>query len=388
MSNTEVVKTHPNRGLEKVVADISAISYINPQEKLLCYRGYAVDDLASSISFEQCCMLLLNGELPDPSRLEEFAATEKSLRKLPDSFLSFLKHGKSSSKMALEHPLELMRHAISSLSLDEIPIPAGNSAANSGASFRLIAVALPIVAAIARTISGKPLVDSDPELSMSENFYWSLFERRPSALEKKALEIALITYADNGFAASTFTTRCTASSLSDIYSGIISGINTLKGPLHGGANEAVMRLLLEIRDIDDRNGWLNQQFSHKRRIMGFGHRLYRFGDSRVPLLRKLRDELALSKDFLKIAGISDWLESAIFEHKGLLPNVDLPMAQILYMLGLPIETFTPFFAASRTVGWSAHFLEQLANNRLIRPLEEYTGAPPREVPQEFTFSNG
>ncbi|MFE7743045.1 bifunctional 2-methylcitrate synthase/citrate synthase [Nocardia sp. NPDC057455] len=362
------------KGLAGVVVDTTAISKVVPETNSLTYRGYAVQDLAAHCSFEQVAYLLWHGELPTDAELERFCQQERASRRADRSMLSLV------AKMPDTcHPMDVVRTAISYLGAED-PAEEDNSArANRGKALRMFAVLPTIVAADHRRRHGLDPVAPHSHLGYAENFLNMCFGAVPSRELVRAFEVSLILYAEHSFNASTFAARVVTSTLSDIYSAVTAAIGALKGPLHGGANEAVMHGMLEIDDPGLAEAWLRDKLAGKEKVMGFGHRVYKNGDSRVPTMKKAFLDIAAATDGHKWVRMYEILERAMNEATGIEPNLDFPTGPAYYLLGFDIEVFTPIFVMSRITGWTAHIIEQGESNALIRPLSEYIGVPQRSV---------
>ncbi|NMP24012.1 citrate synthase [Sulfobacillus harzensis] len=365
-------------GLEDVVANTSEICFIDGHEGRLVYRGYNVADLAETTSFEEVVYLLWNGDLPNQAQLAQLKDEIKKsapLAKPVHEFLRSLPHD--------THPMDALRTAVS---LAGIYDPDGNAMtpeANHRKAVRLVAQVPTIVAAFDRLRHGKSPVDPDPSLSLAENFLYMLHGEKPKELHAKVFNTALILHADHELNASTFSARVTAGTLSDMYSAITSAIGTLKGPLHGGANEQVMYMLQKIGSVENAKPWVEAALARKEKIMGFGHRVYRTEDPRAIILRRLSKDVGEDAHDLKWYNMLNEVREVIMGSKKLYPNVDLYSGSVYFQMGIPTDIFTPVFAISRVSGWTAHVLEQYQNNRLIRPRAEYTGATHRDfVPLE------
>lgn len=363
-----------HKGLAGVVVDTTAISKVVSETNTLTYRGYAVQDLAAQCSFEQVAYLLWHGELPTPAQLELFSQRERASRRADRSMLSLL------TKMPDNcHPMDVVRTAISYLGAED-PAEDDNSASvNLAKALRMTAVLPTIVAADHRRRRGLEAIAPHSHLGFAENFLYMAFGSVPDAALVRAFEVSLILYAEHGFNASTFAARVVTSTLSDMYSAVTAAIGALKGPLHGGANEAVMHDMLEIGAPHLAKQWLLAKLAAKEKVMGFGHRVYKHGDSRVPTMRRAFQEVAEATDGRKWLRMYDSLERTMFEATGIAPNLDFPTGPTYYLMGFGIEMFTPIFVMSRITGWTAHIVEQGASNALIRPLSEYSGVPQRAV---------
>jgi len=355
-------------GLEGIVAAHSRICLVDGVEGRMLYEGYDIHDLADHASFEEVAYLLWHGDLPTRSQLDALNRELRGARPLPEPVMAIIK---GVPKDAL--PMDVLRTAVSALGVYDPDARDNGQPANVRKSVRLTAQIATIVAAIDRTRNGKPPVAPDPGLGHAANFLYMLRGERPDATATRAVDIALILHADHELNASTFSARVTAATLADMHSAITSAIGTLKGPLHGGANEAVMRLLLKIGDVSNAVPTVKQMLANKEKIMGFGHRVYKTEDPRATHLRKMSEELCRQTGQLKWYEMSREIEKYMLAEKHLHCNVDFYSATCYYALGIPIDLFTPVFAVSRISGWSAHVLEQFADNRLIRPRAEYVG---------------
>ncbi len=357
-------------GLEDIVVSTSEICFIDGREGRLVYRGYDIDDLVAHSSFEEVVYLLWYGSLPGPRewRAHRAALSSTANRKLPPKLIAMLRQFPRKTT-----PMEVLRTGVSALSAFD-PDAADNSrAATLRKAVRLTAQMPTLVAAWERIRRGKPLVAPNPKLGLAANFLAMLGGRRPSDLAAKTFDVALILHADHEFNASTFAARVTAATLSDLHSSITSAIGALKGPLHGGANEQVMRMVEEVGRPELAETWIRKALADKARIMGFGHRVYRVEDPRAKHLRRLATELGREVGDTGAVEILETVARAVTQDKQIYPNVDLYSGAAYAAMGIPTDQFTPIFAISRVVGWAAHVLEQHANNRLIRPRAEYTG---------------
>lgn len=362
-----------SKGLEGVVAAQTAISWIDGLNGRLFYRGIDIHELAAQSTFEETTALLWYGRLPSAAQLESFRRKFALNRQIPNEVIAvMLTLPKQTS------PMEVLRTCVSALSTYD-PQDLDNSLeANVNKSIRLTASLPTITAAWDRIRNGLWPVTPSHELSHAANFLYMLTGKEPPEDVARILDIALILHADHSLNASTFAARITASTLSDLHSAIVSAIGTLKGPLHGGANEQVMRMLLEIGDVDRVDQFMRGAFAAGRKIMGFGHRVYKADDPRALWLQRLARELAESTGNTRWYDISERIRAFVQAEKPLPVNVDFYSASVYYTLGIPIDLFTPIFAISRVSGWTAHIYEQYSDNRLIRPEAEYIG--PRDVP--------
>lgn len=365
------------RGLAGVVADTTAISMVNPETNSLLYRGYPVQELAASCNFEDVAYLLWNGELPGPGQRDGFIAFERSRRPLPEGVLSGLARLPTSC-----HPMDVLRSAVSLLGALDPAEDDASPQTNLAKSVDLLAKLPVIVAAEQRRRRGEGPIPPDPSLSIAENFFYMCFGDIPEPAIVRCFEISLVLYAEHSFNASTFAARVITSTLSDLHSAVTGAIGALKGPLHGGANEAVMAMLEEIGTADRAESWLAEALAAKRKIMGFGHRVYKHGDSRVPTMEAALRDLAERRGARELIDLYDRLGTAMVREKNIHPNLDYPTGPAYYLMGFDIPTFTPIFVMARITGWTAHVMEQLANNALIRPLSAYVGPAQRAVPPE------
>jgi len=364
------VEVPAKKGLEDVVAASSSICYLDGERGVLAYRGHDIHDLAEHTTFEEVCHLLWHGRLPNRAELGELQSQLAAARPLPDGVLRLLRSLPAAGGM------DMLRTLTSALSHFD---PGANDMSPEGryrTSVTLTAQLGTIVATVARMEAGGGPIEPDPALSQAANFLYLLTGNRPSALEARALDIALVLHADHEFNASTFAARVAAATLTDVHSAITGAIGALKGPLHGGANTDVMHLLLEIgEDATDQRieEIIRAKLARKEKIPGFGHRVYRTEDPRATHLRKMSDELGRLSGHPRWSQMSQKIEQVVKSEKKLNPNVDFYSATTYHALGIPVDQFTPVFAVSRIAGWTAHVLEQYANNRLIRPRAEYTG---------------
>ena len=356
-------------GLEGVIAGESEICYIDGYAGILSYRGYNIHTLAEHATFEEVIFLLWSGRLPKQGELAQLKKDLASERGLPGPVVDFLKGvGKAS-------PMDVLRTAVSMLSLYDAEAQDMSTEANHRKAVRLMSKTASILTAFDRLRNGKPVIESDPNLGFSANFLYTLTGKRPDDVMERAFDVAMILHADHELNASTFAARVTAATLSDIYSSVTSGIGALKGPLHGGANQDVINLLLQLGDEDAAADRVRDTLAHKVKMPGFGHRVYRTEDPRATHLRVLSEELGKCTGHEKLYRMSLRMEETVKSVKKLNPNVDFYSASTYYSLGIPIDLFTPVFAVSRMSGWTAHVLEQYRNNRLIRPRAEYKGNP-------------
>ena len=360
-------------GLEGVIAGESAISYIDTTLNRLIIRGYDLVALTEHASYEELAYMLLYGDLPTATELDSFNATLRQERTVPEEIVSILRQAPASV-----HPMSLLRTAVSALEFHDPDATDHSTQANIRKTIRLIAKIPTLITAGHRLSQGQEPVVPHDDLGQAGNLLYMLHGKEPQAYEIAAMNVSLILYAEHGFNASAFASRVTASTLGNLHAAITSGIGTLAGSLHGGANEAAMEMLLEIGGKDQAEAWVLDALQQKKKIMGFGHREYKNGDSRVPSMK------AVGRDIADATGDKDWVETAdiveatMDREKGIFPNVDFPCAYTYYMMGIPIPLYTPIFVSSRVAGWAAHIIEQLEHNRLIRPNHIYTG--PEEKP--------
>lgn len=362
------------KGLAGVVVDTTAISKVVPETNSLTYRGYPVQELAAQCSFEQVAYLLWHGELPDDQELALFNQRERASRRLNRSMLSLLAKLPDSC-----HPMDVVRTAISYLGAEDPDEDDSSGAANYAKSLRMFAVLPTIVAADMRRRRGQDVIAPHSHLGYAQNFLNMCFGEVPDPVVVEAFEQSMILYAEHSFNASTFAARVVTSTRSDIYSAVTAAIGALKGSLHGGANEAVMRDMLEIGSADRAAEWLHAKLSRKDKVMGFGHRVYRNGDSRVPTMRDALYRVAAIRDGGRWLDIYESLEQNMLAATGIKPNLDFPTGPAYHLMGFDIPSFTPIFVMSRITGWTAHVMEQAASNALIRPLSDYSGPPQRAL---------
>ncbi|MGH9468470.1 MAG: citrate/2-methylcitrate synthase [Terriglobales bacterium] len=378
MSTTANPTTVPaTRGLQDVVASPSSICFINGEEGVLAYRGFNIHDLAERSTFEETAYLLWFGKLPTSAELAQLKRDLNAALTLPAPVQQLLSGFQSGAPKAT--PMDVLRTAVSALALYDADAADMSREANVRKSIRLISQTAAIVAALERLRKGKALVSPDSGLSLAANFLYMLNGAKPSATAERAMDIALILHADHEFNASTFAARVTAATLSDIHSAVTSAIGALKGPLHGGANQAVIKILLDIGSADP-IAKIQEMIAHKDKIPGFGHRVYHTMDPRAIHLRELSKELCQASGKSQLYEHSKQIEDFIKREKNLNPNVDFYSASAYYAMGISPDLYTPIFAISRMAGWTAHVLEQYADNRLIRPRAQYIGP---QVPQTY-----
>lgn len=357
-------------GLEGIVATSSQICYIDGEKGVLSYRGYNIHVLAENATFEEVIYLLWYGKLPNHSELDDLKSSLVAERELPNEITSFLQN-------VPEHaaPMDILRTAVSMLGLYDPLASDMSEPANRKKAVKLMARVSTIVTSFHRLRCKERIVQGDPNLAFAANFLYCLTGRKPDRVLEQAFDVALILHADHELNASTFAARVTAATLSDIYSAVTSAIGALKGPLHGGANEAVIKLLLAAGSPEEAAATATKNLNQKIKIPGFGHRVYRVLDPRAIHLKQMSGELGHRTGFTDLYDKSTRLEQTVNDLKHLNANVDFYSASTYYSLGIPVDLFTPVFAVSRMSGWTAHILEQYSNNRLIRPRAEYVGAP-------------
>ena len=368
------------KGLAGVTVDYTAVSKVNPETNSLLYRGYPVQELAVTQPFEAVAYLLWNGELPTDEQLATFRADERLHRALAPDVRAAI------NLVPLDaHPMDEVRTAVSLLGSRDLAgsgsvlDASGSREENLARSIRLFAALPAIVAYGQRRRRGQQPIEPRDDLDYAANFLWMTFGEEADDVVVEAFNRSMILYAEHSFNASTFTARVVTSTLSDLYSAVVSAIGALKGPLHGGANEAVLHIFNEIGDASNVSPWLDQALASKRKIMGFGHRVYKRGDSRVPTMKAALDTLVEYYQRPDVAALYDALETEFVSRKGIYPNLDFPSGPAYNLIGFDTLTFTPVFIASRVTGWTAHILEQAESNALIRPLSEYNGPDERHI---------
>ncbi len=362
------------KGLLGIVVDETTISHVVPELSALTYRGYTVQELCDKCDFEEVAYLVLNGELPNKNQLKKFIKQERSERKLSKQILNDIKKMPRNA-----HPMDVIRTCVSFMALEDKDTKDNSPKANMRKAMRIFAKTPTAVAAYFRTRKGKSIIAPSKKLSFSENFFKMMFNKVPDKEIVRAFDISLILYAEHSFNVSTFTARTITSSLSDLHGAITGAIASLKGPLHGGANEAVMHMMKEIGKPEKAKAWIENALNKKKVVMGFGHRVYRTGDSRVPTMKHYMFKVAKLLKKEKYTRMYEILEKVMLQRKNIHPNVDFPCGPTYYMMGIDIDFYTPIFVMSRITGWSAHIMEQHASNKLIRPLSKYRGAEVREV---------
>jgi len=356
-------------GLEGIVAGESEICFIDGEEGILSYRGYNIHTLADNATFEEVISLLWNGHLPRREELEQLKADLVAHRPIPQPVVDFL------AQVVKCEPMDVLRTAVSMLSLYDPLARDMSPQANAAKAVKLMAQTATIVSTFDRLRNGRPVLPGDPNLSLAANFLYTLTGKRPDDLMEHAFDVALTLHADHELNASTFAARVTAATLSDIYSSITSAIGALKGPLHGGANQDVIRMLLQAGSPEGAVALAKETLAGKKKIPGFGHRVYHTEDPRATHSRALSEELGRRTGHMELYLMSRRVEETVDHEKKLNANVDFYSASTYYSLGIPVDLFTPVFAISRMSGWTAHVLEQYHNNRLIRPRAEYKGNP-------------
>ena len=362
------------KGLMGIVVDETTISQVMPEINSLTYRGYKVQDLCQKCTFEEVAYLVLNGELPKSKELKKFIKDERNNRKLSKQILNDIKNMPKKA-----HPMDAIRTAVSLMGLEDRDVRDNSPKANMKKAMRIFAQTPTAVAAYFRARKGKKFIPPNKKLSYSENFFNMMFGKVPNKEIVKAFDVSMILYAEHSFNVSTFTARTITSSLSDMHGAITGAIASLKGPLHGGANEAVMYMFKDIKKPEKAEAWINDALDKKKVVMGFGHRVYRSGDSRVPTMKKYFLKVAKINKNEKFPKIYEILEKVMLERKNIHPNVDYPCGPTYHLMGIDTDFFTPIFVMVRITGWSAHIIEQHAANKLIRPLSKYKGSEHREV---------
>lgn len=370
------LETAYSPGLEGVNAGITSICTVLPDGSSLTYRGYDIQDLASKCSFEEVAYLLLHGELPTPNELLAMQQLLVKARRLPDDVMSLLR-----SFPRGVNTMDALKAGVAVLALTDPDAGDNSTEANFRKATRLIAQIPSLVATLHRLDLGlEPVAPLGMDASHAENFLTMLLGERPGPVVAKLFDATLSIYGEHGFNASTFSGRVIVSTLSDMHSGVLGALGALKGPLHGGANEQAILMLQEIGSLDNVDPWLEHALANKKTIMGFGHRAYKQGDPRARLLTRMRDDLIKElKSDAPWPAMADRLAERLLEAKNLHPNVDYPIGYMYYMMGIPTRVYTPIFAIGRIAGWTAHIIEQLSANRLIRPNAVYTGSEARPL---------
>ena len=364
------------KGLLGIIVDETEISKVMPEINSLTYRGYAAQDLCEACRFEEVAYLILNKDLPNSIQLKKFEKEERNARELTKNLYEIIKHMPKKS-----HPMDVARTAVSVLGLEDKETADSSPEANMRKAMRIFAKTPTALAAFYRVRNGKKIIKPKKTLSFAENFFYMCFGKVPQKEIVKAFDVSLILYAEHSFNVSTFTARTITSSLSDIHGAITGAIASLKGPLHGGANEEVMHMMRKIKKPEYALKWIKNALKNKEVVMGFGHRVYKSGDSRVPTMREYFGKVAKIKKDKTFKKIYDIVEKVMIKEKNIYPNVDYPTGPTYHLMGFDTDFFTPIFVISRITGWSAHIMEQHAANKLIRPLAKYKGNKHRKVMQ-------
>jgi 2-methylcitrate synthase len=364
------------KGLLGIVVDETEVSKVMPEINSLTYRGYAAQDLCEYCRFEEVAYLILNKDLPNSIQLKQFEKEEKNNRELSKNLYEIIKHMPKKS-----HPMDVARTAVSVMGLEDKETSDSSPDANMRKALRIFSKTPTALAAFYRIRNGKKIIKPKKELTFAENFFYMCFGKVPQKEIVKAFDVSLILYAEHSFNVSTFTARTITSSLSDIHGAITGAIASLKGPLHGGANEEVMHMMRKIKKPEHALKWINNALKNKEVVMGFGHRVYKSGDSRVPTMREYFGKVAKIKKDKTFEKIYDIVEKVMIKKKNIYPNVDYPTGPTYHLMGFDTDFFTPIFVISRITGWSAHIMEQHAANKLIRPLASYKGSKHRKVMQ-------
>ncbi|CAN5506488.1 citrate synthase [soil metagenome] len=366
--STATESTGAAAGLRGVVAAQSKIGDVNGEEGILIYQGYDIHDLAENSTFEEVVFLLWNARLPKKDELKDFKSKFQSNYEILPEIVEMLKTFPKDAE-----PMGVLRTAVSALDFYDKEGHGTDRENAMTAAIKLTAQLPTLVAAWDRIRNAKDVIAPDKSLSIAENFLYMLRGGKPEAGEARMFDICLILHADHELNASTFTTRVVAGTLADIYGAVTAGIAALAGPLHGGANTKVMETLLEIGSLENVEPWLDKALEEKRKVMGIGHAVYKTEDPRATWLRKFSRALGEKKGEIKWFEMSQKLEKLMHEKKGMFPNVDFYSASVYYLMGIPLDLYTPIFAISRISGWTGHILEQYGNNKLIRPRAEYIG---------------
>ena len=364
------------KGLLGIVVDETEISKVMPEINSLTYRGYAAQDLCARCDFEEVAYLILNKELPNKKQLKKFKKELSKEITLSKNLINILKQMPKKS-----HPMDVARTAVSVMGLEDKETKDNSPKANLRKAVRILAKTPTALAAFYRLRKGKKIISPNKKITFSENFFHMCFGKVPDKEIVKAFDVSLILYAEHSFNVSTFTARTITSSLSDIHGAITGAIASLKGPLHGGANEEVMHMMKRIKKPENAFRWINNALKNKDVVMGFGHRVYKSGDSRVPTMREYFKRVAIIKKDKTFEKIYDIVEKVMIEKKNIYPNVDYPTGPMYHLMGFDTDFFTPIFVISRITGWSAHIMEQHTANKLIRPLASYKGNKHRKVLQ-------
>jgi len=362
------------KGLLGIVVDETTISQVMPEINSLTYRGYAVQDLSEMCNFEEVAYLILNGDLPNSIQLNKFEKEERENRNISINLREIIKHMPKKA-----HPMDVVRTVVSVMGLEDKETMDNSPKANMRKTMRILAKTPTAIAAFFRVRKGKKVIKPKKDLSFSENFFYMCFGKVPQKELVKAFDVSLILYAEHSFNVSTFTARTITSSLSDMHGAITGAVASLKGPLHGGANEEVMNMMKKIKTPNKAKNWLLNTLNKKQVVMGFGHRVYKSGDSRVPTMKKYFSKVSKIKKDKRLHKIYEILEKEMIERKNIYPNLDFPTGPTYHLMGFDTDFFTPIFVISRITGWSAHIMEQHTSNKLIRPLSKYKGSEHRKV---------
>ena len=362
------------KGLLGIVVDETEISKVMPEINSLTYRGYAVQDLCEYCRFEEAAYLILKGNLPNTIQLRQFEREERNNRGLTKNLYEIIKHMPKRS-----HPMDVARTAVSVMGLEDKETVDSSPEANMRKAMRIFAKTPTAIAAFYRIRKGSKLIKPRKDLTFAENFFYMCFGKVPEKEIVKAFDVSLILYAEHSFNVSTFTARTITSSLSDIHGAITGAIASLKGPLHGGANEEVMHMMDKIKRPQNALKWIKNALKKKEVVMGFGHRVYKSGDSRVPTMEEYFKKVCKIKKDKKFQKIYEIVKKEMIDKKNIHPNVDYPTGPTYHLMGFDTDFFTPIFVISRITGWSAHVMEQHASNKLIRPLAKYKGNKHRQV---------
>ncbi|MEO0631706.1 MAG: citrate/2-methylcitrate synthase [Planctomycetota bacterium] len=364
-------------GLEGIVAGDTEICSVAQGD--LVYRGYQIDDLAENATFEEVAYLLLEGHKPNADQLRFFKDELVANRALPPQAIDTLKTCAPMLQQGTAVPMDVLRTVLSVIGHTDRDCQDNSPAANLAKAKRITAKIPTIIGHMQNVIDGRDIVQPDPTLSHAANLLYMMTGERPTPEAEKVIDVSLTLYAEHDYNASTFTARVIAATLSDMHGALTGAIAALKGPLHGGANEAAMVMLGEIQEHVASGGtvsdWMHDAFEKKKKLMGFGHRVYKNGDHRAPILHDLGRKVAEQKggEFIKLFETAEAVQKIMLDEKNIHPNVDYPCGMTYYTLGIPVPQYTPIFVASRVTGWAAHVMEQHANNRLIRPVSNYTG---------------
>ncbi|MYM19927.1 bifunctional 2-methylcitrate synthase/citrate synthase [Brevibacterium sp. 5221] len=365
------------KGLAGVVVDTTAVSKVVQETNSLTYRGYPVQELAAACSFEEVAYLIWHGELPTRAQLDEFTRSERDKREIDPQLVDLLLSLPRDS-----HPMHVVQTAVAYLGAVDPHADETGEEANRRIAERLYAQLPTIVAIDHRRRHGLDPVAPSKDLGYAANFFHMVFDEVPAEEIVRAFDISMILYAEHSFNASTFTARVITSTTSDMYSAVAGAVGALKGPLHGGANEAVMAMLEEVGTADRASEWIDRALAEKKKIMGFGHRVYKNGDSRVPTMRKAFESMVEVTGDTQLLDLYNAFEEDFVGRKGIYPNLDYPSGPAYHLMGFDTEQFTPIFVMARITGWTAHIMEQQAANALIRPLSAYDGQEQREVPAD------